>query len=139
MIVVFFTPRADDPTSGPITQCVEAPEATIVRLGRPHREVDERRDDWDFTHEIVGGEVVPRDPAVLSAIRLANAVRRLRARRDALLRDVADPILTHPLRWAALSEVQQAAWIAYRQALLDWPASEADPINPTPPTPPEQA
>jgi hypothetical protein len=137
MIVVFFTPRDDDPLSGPITECVEAPEAVIGSLRRPYRVVADRRDDWDFTHEVVGGEVVARDPAVLNSIAEANAVRRLRARRDSLLRDLLDPVVSNPLRWSALSSDQQATVGVYRLALLDWPATEVDPLNPTEPPVPE--
>jgi hypothetical protein len=137
MIVVFFTPLAGDPISGPITECVEATEAEIARQQRPYRKVAERRDNWDFTHEVVAGEVVPRDPAVLESIARANAVRRLRARRDSLLRDLVDPIVANPFRWNALTADQQAVLAAYRQALLDWPEVETDPLAPTEPTVPE--
>lgn len=136
MIVVLFMPRDDDPLSGPITECIEVTESVIVTMGRTWRQVAELG-PWDFTHEVVAGEVVARDPAVLAAINRTNAVRRLRARRNALLRNDVDPIVTNPIRWAELSAEQQAAWLAYRQALLDWPEAEADPLNPTPPIAPE--
>ncbi|KQZ31732.1 hypothetical protein [Caulobacter sp. Root1472] len=137
MIVVFFAPASPGSNSGPIVECVEATEELLQGLGRPFKAVSEFREDWNFTHEIVDDQVVPRDPELLAALRLAPARKRLKVLRDALLADNFDAIRTNPERWDPLSAEQQQALLDYRQALLRWPASETDPLNPTPPTPPE--
>lgn len=49
----------------------------------------------------------------------------VRKQRDHLLETTVDRI--NPIRWSALSPEQQEQWRQYRQALLDLPASAADP------------
>ena len=49
------------------------------------------------------------------------AAQAVRATRDMKLATEVDPIAGNALRWAALSAEEQAAWAAYRQALLDVP------------------
>lgn len=74
---------------------------------------------------------IPSQPSVLhtwengewvapttDAIR-ARQAEIARARRDDMLRYQVDPIVTNPLRWAALSAAEQQEVSAYRQALLD--------------------
>ncbi|KEP68420.1 hypothetical protein DL1_11995 [Thioclava dalianensis] len=51
--------------------------------------------------------------------RVEQAFAALRAERDRLLREVLDPSVSNPLRWAAMTNRQRAAWAAYRRALLD--------------------
>ena len=53
---------------------------------------------------------------------------QLRMDRDALLSKV-DAIAGNALRWSALDDKVQAAWAAYRQALLDIPQQSGFPIN----------
>ena len=53
---------------------------------------------------------------------------QLRMHRDALLSEV-DAIAGNALRWSALDDKVQAAWAAYRQALLDIPQQSGFPIN----------
>ena len=60
----------------------------------------------------------------------ADLARSVRSMRDEKLMDM-DEIVTHPLRWAALDADTQAAWAAYRQALLDVPAQAGFPHNVT--------
>ena len=60
----------------------------------------------------------------------ADLARSVRSMRDEKLMDM-DDIVTHPLRWAALDADTQAAWAAYRQALLDVPAQAGFPHNVT--------
>lgn len=136
MIVVFYAPLAGDPLSGPIVDCLEATPAVIERQGRPYCPVAEYRVDWGVTHEVVAGEVTPRDPAVIAAEQLVRARIALRVMRGALLAENFDPIRNNPERWDPLSSEQKSALLAYRQALLDWPDTEVDPLNPTPPSPP---
>jgi len=49
----------------------------------------------------------------------ATAATAVRQQRDIILATQVDPVVTNPLRWADLSEEEQAAWAAYRRALLD--------------------
>lgn len=58
------------------------------------------------------------DAPTTEAIR-ARQAEIARARRDDMLRYQVDPVVTNPLRWAALSEAEQQEVSAYRQALLD--------------------
>lgn len=60
-----------------------------------------------------------------------------RARRDNKLVKYVDPIATNNLRWNALSSEAQAAWTAYRQALLDVPQQDGFPHDVTWPVAPE--
>ena len=75
---------------------------------------------------IAGGDVAPYIPPSREEV-LARAAAEARAMRDHLLRGTVDPVVTNPLRWADLAPEAQAAWIAYRRALLDLPASEGFP------------
>jgi len=137
MIVVFYAPLAGDPLSGSIVDCLEATADVILRQGRPYRQVAEHRDDWGVTHEVVAGEVTPRDPALISAERLVRARIDLKVMGAALLADNFDPIRNNPERWDPLTPDQKSALLAYRQAVLAWLKAEPDPLNPTPPVPPE--
>ena len=51
----------------------------------------------------------------------AQAAQAVRAERDMKLVTEVDRIAGNALRWAALDADTQAAWAAYRQALLDVP------------------
>ncbi len=65
------------------------------------------------------------------------AKQAVRDERDIKLVTEVDPIAGNALRWAALDADTQAAWAAYRQALLDVPAQDTFPYNvawPTKPT-----
>lgn len=55
------------------------------------------------------------------------AAQAVRAERDMKLASEVDPIAGNALRWAALGAGEQAAWAAYRQALLDVPAQAGFP------------
>lgn len=64
------------------------------------------------------------------------AAQAVRAERNMKLATEVDPIAGNALRWAALDAETQAAWAAYRQALLDVPAQAGFPHNVTWPTKP---
>jgi len=66
----------------------------------------------------------------------AAAASSVRAERDNRLLEV-DAIAGNTLRWAALDVDTQAAWSAYRQALLDVPQQSNFPHDITWPTKPE--
>ena len=61
----------------------------------------------------------------------ARMPEQVRATRDIKLATEVDPIAGNALRWAALDADTQAAWAAYRQALLDVPAQAGFPHNVT--------
>lgn len=67
----------------------------------------------------------------------AMAAAEVREQRTYLLATEVDPVVSNPLRWADLSAQQQAAWAAYRRALLDITAQAGFPHSVTWPTKPE--
>jgi len=83
------------------------------------------------------GEVTkrPYTEAEVAAIE-ARKPASIRAQSDSLLLAV-DAIAGNALRWAALDADTQAAWAAYRQALLDVPQQAGFPHNITWPTEPQ--
>ena len=60
---------------------------------------------------------------------LARMPEQVRSIRDMKLATEVDPIAGNALRWAALDADTQAAWAAYRQALLDIPQQAGFPDN----------
>jgi hypothetical protein len=60
----------------------------------------------------------------------------IRGQRNRLLANEVDPLVTNPLRWAELTEAQQAAWTLYRRALLDITAQAGFPNEVVWPTKP---
>jgi hypothetical protein len=75
---------------------------------------------------------VPPTQAELDAI----AAQDIRYQRNVKITTEVDPIAGNALRWAALTADHQAAWAAYRQALLDiskqvsFPNSVVWPVKP---------
>ena len=76
------------------------------------------------------GDVAAYVPPTQSELDEA-AAQAVRATRDMKLATEVDPIASNVLRWAALDADTQAAWAAYRQALLDVPAQAGFPHNVT--------
>ena len=66
-------------------------------------------------------------------VRVASFVRD---QRDSKLTNEVDPVVSNPLRWADLSEQEQADVSAYRLALLDVPQQQGFPHTVSWPTPP---
>ena len=62
---------------------------------------------------------------------LARVPEQVRTTRDMKLATEVDAIAGNALRWAALDADTQAAWAAYRQALLDVPQQAGFPNNVT--------
>ena len=60
----------------------------------------------------------------------------VRHKRDGILTTVVDPIVTNPLRWAALTDAKQAEWTQYRTDLLNLPSQAGFPNTVTWPTKP---
>ena len=61
----------------------------------------------------------------------------IRGQRNNLLATEVDPLVTNSLRWAELTEAQQAAWTQYRRDLLDITSQTGFPTDITWPTKPE--
>jgi len=61
----------------------------------------------------------------------AQASAGVRHQRDWILQNEVDPIVSNPLRWADMTAEQQAAWAAYRTALLNVPQQAGFPHNVT--------
>jgi hypothetical protein len=88
-------------------------------------------------------DAMAADPATTSYVPPTQAeldaaqAEIVRNDRDGILRNVVDPIVSNPLRWAGMSAATQAAWAAYRQALLDISQQSGFPHNVVWPTKPE--
>jgi hypothetical protein len=80
------------------------------------------------------GDVAAYVPPTQAELDAAKA-EQVRAERDQRLLTV-DAIAGNALRWAALDADTQAAWAAYRQALLDVPQQAGFPDNVTWPVKP---
>ena len=87
---------------------------------------------FEFITDASTGEVTkrPYTEAEIAAVK-ARMPEQIRATRDMKLSTEVDPIAGNALRWAALDADTQAAWAAYRQALLDVPAQAGFPHNVT--------
>ena len=77
----------------------------------------------------LAGDVAAYVPPTQAELDAAKA-QAVRAQRDSLLLEV-DAIAGNALRWAALDADTQAAWAAYRQALLDVPQQAGFPNDVT--------
>lgn len=66
----------------------------------------------------------------------ATLASQVRYERDQRLVSEVDPVVSNPLRWADLSEQEQADVSAYRLALLDVPSQSGFPSTVSWPTPP---
>ena len=91
-----------------------------------------RDDDADNTVDnaavkaILGSNVtayVPPTQAELDATAAANA----RSKRDRLLSNEVDPIVSNPLRWGGMTTAEQNAWTQYRTDLLNVPQQSGFP------------
>lgn len=56
LIVVFY-----DPVDGRIISCAQTPQASADLNRYPYIQVPEYRMDYDSTHKVVNGELVPLD------------------------------------------------------------------------------
>lgn len=79
---------------------------------------------------LIGDNFAPYVPPTQAELDAA-AAQAVRVERDMKLATEVDPIAGNALRWAALDADTQAAWAAYRQALLDVPAQAGFPHNVT--------
>jgi len=87
---------------------------------------------------IVSGEFGAISPYIAPIIPESTAEQKSadqRVKRNMLLGQM-DAIISNPLRWAAMTTEQQAAWTTYRQALLDVPQQAGFPDNINWPTSP---
>lgn len=86
--------------------------------------------DNDAVMALIGDNFVAYVPPTQAELDEA-AAQAVRAERDMKLATEVDPIAGNALRWAALDADTQAAWAAYRQALLDVPTQAGFPHNVT--------
>jgi hypothetical protein len=86
--------------------------------------------------ELIGSDYAAYVPPTQEELDAALAAS-IRGQRNSLLRTEVDPLVTNPLRWAELTEAQQAAWTQYRRDLLDITAQAGFPTDITWPTKPE--
>jgi len=91
--------------------------------------------DNDAVMALIGDDFAAYVPPTQAELDAAAAAQ-VRAERDNRLLEV-DAIAGNALRWAALDTETQAAWSAYRQALLDVPQQSGFPHDITWPTKPE--
>ena len=84
---------------------------------------------------LIGSDFAPYVPPTQEELD-AQAAGQIRGQRDYLLETEVDPIVSNPLRWADMTAEQQAAWAAYRTALLDITDQSGFPHNVTWPTKP---
>lgn len=82
---------------------------------------------WDGTQWV--------EPA--QSVKDEYAAAQIRMKREYILIGELDPIVSNPLRWAAMSDAERQAWSDYRQALLDITDQSGFPHNVTWPTKPE--
>jgi hypothetical protein len=61
VVVVIYEPLPDDPTSGRIIQTSCGTDGSILAESRPWVEVAVYRMDYDRTHKVLAGQVVPID------------------------------------------------------------------------------
>ena len=90
--------------------------------------------DNDKVLALIGTDFAAYVPPTQAELDSALA-SEVRADRDGRLTEV-DAIAGNALRWAALDAATQAAWSAYRQALLDVPQQSGFPTSVTWPTKP---
>jgi hypothetical protein len=57
------------------------------------------------------------------------AASRARADRDKMLVERVDPIVSNPLRWAAMTNAKQEAWTLFRTQLLEVPQQNQFPSS----------
>ena len=91
--------------------------------------------DNDAVMALIGTDFAAYVPPTQAELDAAAAAG-VRGQRDGILATVVDPIVSNPLRWAEMSEAQQAEWSAYRTALLDITTQAGFPHNVTWPTKP---
>ena len=65
------------------------------------------------------------------------AASTARTKRNKMLVDLVDPIVSNPLRWAAMTDEKQAEWTRFRTYLLELPQQSEFPTAPSWPTKPE--
>jgi hypothetical protein len=86
--------------------------------------------------ELIGSDYAAYVPPTQEELDAALAAS-IRGQRNNLLATEVDPLVTNPLRWAELTEAQQAAWTQYRRDLLDITAQAGFPNEVVWPTKPE--
>lgn len=89
--------------------------------------------DYAHSHEIFARCVAGDFGAIAEYVPPADKIGEealiwVRQKRDELLRNEVDPVVTNPLRWGDLSAEKQSEWANYRRALLDITINFPSPI-----------
>ena len=92
--------------------------------------------DNDAVLSLIGNSFEPYIAPTQDGLDAEAAIDVRLARDDKLANDV-DPIVSNPLRWNELTDVQRTAWTQYRTDLLNVPQQAGFPHNVTWPTKPE--
>lgn len=121
-----------DPATGKILSTGTARD--IYAQAEDGQAVLEGRSD-PRTQRVVDGELRMIPKHERNARDRERALRKLRGRRNRLLRE--SDWRFHMAHWSGLTAEQQAAWLEYRQALLDLPES-TDPLDPIWPIAPDR-
>ena len=110
---------------------IEHPEFGWIPYTLDPADTDMTVNNYDLLEAMASaGDVAAYVPPTQAELDEA-AAQAVRATRDMKLATEVDPIAGNALRWAALDADTQAAWAAYRQALLDVPAQSGFPHNVT--------
>ena len=94
------------------TESDEQRDAFLTEDGRSSIQSEQDFDVWDCMYR--DGAIVLNQAAINQ-----EKITKKRQERNELLRSLVDPIVSNPLRWASLTDAQQAEWVTYRQELLD--------------------
>ena len=78
-----------------------------------------------------------RSITIIDGLPTSQLASEARAKRDKLLVDELDPIVTNPLRWAELTTEKQNEWTSYRTSLLNVPQQSDFPQTISWPSKPE--
>ena len=91
--------------------------------------------DNDAVMALIGADFAPYIPPTQDELDAAAAAV-VRSKRDSLLVNEVDPIVSNPLRWADITTEEQSAWAAYRTDLLNITDQAGFPHSVTWPTKP---
>lgn len=106
----YTNPRFADPLGKSVNLTIDHPDHGPVPFTATQEDYPEI---WDAIIASGPAPYIPPSDEELAA--------EARAHRDRLLTTEVDPIVTNPLRWADMPEDEKAAYIAYRDRLLDVP------------------
>lgn len=96
---------------------------------------DDTTIDNDAVMALIGSDFVAHVPPTQDELDTQSALI-VRDKRDRMLVDGVDPLVTNPLRWEGLTADEKIAWTTYRDDLLSIPQQDGFPNTITWPTAP---